>query len=142
MRPFRRRGDVLVARLVDAEASIVGLLLDQLEQLLSADSADSGGDPVLARLVPAGHADPEIATAITSNMSERNREALAEEAGELGRVKKSQVEEARNLLVRAMRELAGTAGLELKTTAPEPGAADVTELPAEPAAEEEDEYVD
>jgi hypothetical protein len=62
MRPFRRRGDELVARLVDAEASIVGLLLDQLEQLLAADPADSGGDPVVERLLPPGHAsDPEIA---------------------------------------------------------------------------------
>jgi hypothetical protein len=61
MRPFRRKGDELVARLVDAEASIVGLLLDQLEQLLAADSADSGGDPVLRRLLPAGHEDPEVA---------------------------------------------------------------------------------
>jgi hypothetical protein len=62
MRPFRRRGDVLVARLVDAEASIVGLLLDQLEQLLAADPDDSGGDPVVERLLPPGHAsDPEIA---------------------------------------------------------------------------------
>lgn len=87
-------------------------------------------------------ADPAIATAVTSNMSERNREALAEEAAELGRVKKSQVEDARNVLVRAVRELAGTAGLELKKTAPEPGAADETELPAEEAAEEEEEYVD
>jgi len=62
MKPFRRRGDVLVARLVDAEASIVGLLLDQLEQLLAADPEDSGGDPVVERLLPPGHAsDPEIA---------------------------------------------------------------------------------
>jgi uncharacterized protein DUF2017 len=62
MKPFRRRGDVLVARLVDAEASIVGLLLDQLEQLLAADPADSGGDPVVERLLPPGHAsDPELA---------------------------------------------------------------------------------
>jgi hypothetical protein len=62
VRPFRRRGDVLVARLVDAEAGIVGLLLDQLEQLLTADAADTGGDPVLARLLPPGHTgDPEIA---------------------------------------------------------------------------------
>jgi flagellar motor switch protein FliG len=87
-------------------------------------------------------AEAGIGTAITSNMSERNREALAEEAGELGRVKKSQVDEARNLLVRAMRELAGTAGLELKKTAPAPGAVEETELPAEQAAEEEEEYVD
>jgi hypothetical protein len=62
MKPFRRRGDVLVARLVDAESSIVGLLLDQLEQLLAADPEDSGGDPVVERLLPPGHAsDPEIA---------------------------------------------------------------------------------
>jgi hypothetical protein len=62
MRPFRRRGDELVARLVDAEASIVGLLLDQLEQLLAADPEDSGGAPVVERLLPPGHAsDPEIA---------------------------------------------------------------------------------
>jgi hypothetical protein len=62
MKPFRRRGDELVARLVDAEAGIVGLLLDQLEQLLEADPDDSGGDPVLARLLPPGHTgDPEIA---------------------------------------------------------------------------------
>ena len=62
MRPFRRRGDELVARLGDAEAGIVGLLLDQLEQLLAADPADSGGDPVMERLLPPGHAsDPEIA---------------------------------------------------------------------------------
>jgi hypothetical protein len=62
VRPFRRRGDELVARLVDAEADIVGLLLDQLEQLLAADPADSGGDPVMARLLPPGHAsDPELA---------------------------------------------------------------------------------
>ena len=62
MKPFRRKGDHLVAKVIDAEAGIVGLLLDQLEQLLSADPADSGGDPVLDRLLPPGHADdPEIA---------------------------------------------------------------------------------
>ncbi|WP_222193122.1 DUF2017 family protein [Modestobacter italicus] len=62
MKPFRRKGEELVARLVDAEADIVGLLLDQLEQLLAADPVDSGGDPVMARLLPRGHAsDPEIA---------------------------------------------------------------------------------
>ena len=62
MRPFRRKGDLLVAKLVDAEAGIVGLLLDQLEQLLAADRADSGGDPVIERLLPPGHAsDPELA---------------------------------------------------------------------------------
>jgi len=62
VKPFRRKGDQLVARLVDAEAGIVGLLLDQLEQLLAADPDDSGGDPVLDRLLPPGNTtDPEIA---------------------------------------------------------------------------------
>jgi hypothetical protein len=61
MRAFRfRHGDV-VARLDPAEAGIVGLLLDQLEQLLAADD-DVAGDPVMARLLPDGHrSDPELA---------------------------------------------------------------------------------
>jgi Domain of unknown function (DUF2017) len=60
--PFRSRGGDVVARLDPAEATVVGLLLDQLEQLLAADSDDVGDDPVLARLLPDGHrSDPEIA---------------------------------------------------------------------------------
>jgi hypothetical protein len=54
VRPFRRRGDDVVGRLDAAEAGIVGLLLDQLEQLL-ADEDDLGDDPVMARLLPDGH---------------------------------------------------------------------------------------
>jgi uncharacterized protein DUF2017 len=62
MRPFRRKGDELVARLEPAEARILGLLLDQLEQLLTAETEDVAGDPVMARLLPAGHrSDPEVA---------------------------------------------------------------------------------
>jgi hypothetical protein len=62
MKAFRfRHGDV-VARLDPAEAGIVGLLLDQLEQLLVADADDVAGDPVMARLLPDGHrSDPELA---------------------------------------------------------------------------------
>jgi hypothetical protein len=61
MRPFRRKGDDVVARLEPAEAHIVALLLDQLEQLLAADSSDVSGDPVIARLLPEGHrGDPEL----------------------------------------------------------------------------------
>ena len=65
MKSFRatRSGDV-VARLDPAEAGIVGLLLDQLEQLLAADADadDVAGDPVMARLLPDGHRwDPELA---------------------------------------------------------------------------------
>jgi len=55
VKPFRPRGDALVARLDPAEAGVLGMLLDQLEMLL--DSADAGGDPVLARLLPDGNRD-------------------------------------------------------------------------------------
>ena len=63
MKPFRAvRGGEVVARLEPAEAGIVGLLLDQLEQLLEAAAEDVGGDPVIARLLPDGHrGDPELA---------------------------------------------------------------------------------
>ena len=62
MKPFRARGGDVVARLDPAEATVVALLLDQLEQLLAADAEDVGDDPVLARLLPDGHrGDPEIA---------------------------------------------------------------------------------
>ena len=62
MRPFRRRGADVVARLDLAEAGIIGLLLDQLEQLLEAAEDDVAGDPVLARLFPDGHrGDPRLA---------------------------------------------------------------------------------
>jgi Domain of unknown function (DUF2017) len=62
MKPFRLRGDQLVARLDVAEAGVLGLLLDQLEQLLAAEADDLGDDPVLERLLPDGHrSDPEIA---------------------------------------------------------------------------------
>ena len=63
MKPFRAaRGGDVVARLEPAESTVVGLLLDQLEQLLAADAEDVGDDSVLARLLPDGHrGDAEIA---------------------------------------------------------------------------------
>jgi hypothetical protein len=62
MRPFRRKGGDVVARLDPAEAGIVGLLLDQLEQLLAAEEDDVTDDPVLTRLFPDGHrGDPRLA---------------------------------------------------------------------------------
>jgi len=63
MKAFRAtRGGEVVARLDPAEAGIVGLLLDQLEQLLAADADDVAGDPVMARLLPDGHrSDPDLA---------------------------------------------------------------------------------
>ena len=60
MKPFRARGQELVARFDAAEAGVLGLLLDQLEQLL--DDDELGDDPVLARLLPDGHrGDPRLA---------------------------------------------------------------------------------
>jgi hypothetical protein len=60
MRPFRAKGQEIVARVDAAEAGVLGLLLDQLEQLLEAE--DVGDDPVVARLLPDGHrSDPAIA---------------------------------------------------------------------------------
>jgi len=53
MKPFRPRGDEFVARFDRAEVGVLGLLLDQLEQLLDAD--DVSDDPVLQRLFPDGH---------------------------------------------------------------------------------------
>jgi flagellar motor switch protein FliG len=92
----------------------------------------------VARLAVALKGAPEeIAEAVRANMSERNRTALAEEAAELGRLPRKTVEEARNLVVRAIRELAGTTGLKLK---PAVGAEPVA-APAE-AEEQEEEYVD
>jgi hypothetical protein len=62
MKPFRRKGDEYVAHLDPAEAGIVGLLLDQLEQLLTGDEDDVEGDAVMARLLPEGHrGDPALA---------------------------------------------------------------------------------
>ncbi|RBY86882.1 DUF2017 family protein [Blastococcus sp. TF02A-26] len=62
MKPFRRKGDEYVARLDSAEAGIVGLLLDQLEQLLAGEEDDVEGDEVIARLLPEGHrGDPRLA---------------------------------------------------------------------------------
>jgi hypothetical protein len=63
VRGFRSvRGGDIVGRLDAAEAGIVGLLLDQLEQLLAADADDVAGDPVMARLLPEGHrGDPALA---------------------------------------------------------------------------------
>ena len=62
MKPFRARRGEIVARLEPAEATILGLLLDQLELLLAADADDVAGDAVLTRLLPDGHrGDPEIA---------------------------------------------------------------------------------
>jgi len=83
-------------------------------------------------------AGDDIAVAVRANMSERNRETLADEAAELGRVPRSRVDEARHAIVRSLRELAGTAGLELKPQAGD-GATDGV---AVPEVEDEEEYVD
>jgi hypothetical protein len=80
VRPFRRRGGAIVARLDPAEAGVVGLLLDQLEQLLEADQDDVGGDPVLRRLFPDGHrGDPRLADDYRELTESSLREAKADD---------------------------------------------------------------
>ncbi|MDH2443855.1 FliG C-terminal domain-containing protein [Amnibacterium sp. CER49] len=94
--------------------------------------------PTLAVALKGAHED--VAAAVRANMSERNREALAEETTELGRVLRSRVDEARQGVVRALRALAAN-GLDLK---PAGGAAAVSEAEGndEATAEPEEEYVD
>jgi hypothetical protein len=78
MKPFKARADELVARLDPAEVSILGLLLDQLEQLLDADEVSD--DPVLQRLFPDGHrGDAEIAADYRDMTEESLRSGKADD---------------------------------------------------------------
>ena len=78
MKPFRARRDELVARLDAAEAGVLGLLLDQLEQLFDAD--DVSDDPVLQRLFPEGHrGNAELAADYRDLTEESLRSAKAED---------------------------------------------------------------
>ncbi|CCG02105.1 DUF2017 family protein [Blastococcus saxobsidens] len=80
MKPFRARRDQVVARLDRAEAGIVGLLLDQLEQLLLADPEDSTGDPVIDRIYPAGHRSDRALADDYRDLTERTlREGKADD---------------------------------------------------------------
>ena len=78
MRPFRARGDELVARFDPAEVGVLGLLLDQLEQLLDADEVSD--DPVLQRLFPDGHrGDAEVAADYRDMTEESLRDGKADD---------------------------------------------------------------
>ena len=78
MKPFRARGEEVVARIDAAEAGILGLLLDQLEQLLDADEV--ADDPVLQRLFPDGHrGDAEIAADYRDMTEESLRSGKADD---------------------------------------------------------------
>ena len=78
MKPFRARGEEVVARIDAAEAGILGLLLDQLEQLLDADEV--ADDPVLQRLFPDGHrGDAEIAADYRGMTEESLRSGKADD---------------------------------------------------------------
>ena len=78
MIPFRARGSEVVARFDPAEAGVLGLLLDQLEQLLDADSVAE--DPVLQRLFPDGHrGDAEIAADYRGMTEESLRSGKADD---------------------------------------------------------------
>ncbi|SCX61139.1 protein of unknown function [Klenkia marina] len=79
MTPFRRRGDRMEAGFVPAESAVLTLLLDELEQLLAGDGG-AVGDPVVARLFPAGHAsDPELARDYRELTESSLREGKAED---------------------------------------------------------------
>jgi Domain of unknown function (DUF2017) len=78
MKPFRARGNDLVARFDPAEVGVLGLLLDQLEVLLDADSVAE--DPVLQRLFPDGHrGDAEIAADYRDMTEESLRSGKADD---------------------------------------------------------------
>jgi len=78
MKAFRALGADLVARLDPAEVSILGLLLDQLEQLLDADEVTD--DPVLQRLFPDGHrGNAEIAADYRDMTEESLRSGKADD---------------------------------------------------------------
>jgi hypothetical protein len=67
-----------VARLDPAEVGVLGLLLDQLEQLLDADEV--GDDPVLQRLFPDGHrGDRELAADYRDMTEESLRSGKADD---------------------------------------------------------------
>lgn len=63
-----------------------------------------GIDPASLALAMKGAAEPVVET-IRSNLSERNREVLDEEITNLGPVRRSQVDEARAAIVRAIRDM-------------------------------------
>jgi len=78
VKPFRARGAELVARFDPAEVGVLGLLLDQLEVLLDADSVAE--DPVLQRLFPDGHrGDAEIAADYRDMTEESLRSGKADD---------------------------------------------------------------
>jgi hypothetical protein len=78
MRAFRATGDEVVARFDAAEVGVLGLLLDQLEQLLDDDSVAE--DPVLQRLFPDGHrGDAEIAADYRDMTEESLRSGKADD---------------------------------------------------------------
>lgn len=56
-------------------------------------------------------ADPEIDQKVRANLSEKNRELLDDEIQVLGKVKESQIDEAREPLIRALRDLARAGAL-------------------------------
>ncbi|MDQ1513441.1 MAG: flagellar motor switch protein FliG, partial [Microbacteriaceae bacterium] len=94
------------------------LVFDDLPKLQDRDLQQvlRGADVRTITLALKG-APESVAEVILANISERNRELLTEEAEELGRVLRSQVDDARHVIVRAVRDLARSGGLELKKTA-------------------------
>ncbi|MET0302815.1 MAG: flagellar motor switch protein FliG [Microbacteriaceae bacterium] len=90
------------------------LTFDDLVRLESRDVQRvlRGIDPAQLAVAMKG-AGAELIETITSNMTERNRESLAEEIGLLGPVRKTQLDEARAGVVRAIRELEASGDISL-----------------------------
>lgn len=74
-----------------------------------------GIDSVVLAVAMKGAAEPVLA-AIRENLSERNRELLDDEIRTMGPTRKSQVEEARADVVRAIRELEESGGITVHRT--------------------------
>ena len=109
------------------------LVFDDLPKLQDRDLqlVLRGTDVRTIALALKGAPEP-IAEVILANLSERNREGLAEESEELGRVLRSQVDDARHVIVRAVRDLARSEGLEMKKSTD----------PSDPLVDGEVDYVD
>jgi len=99
-------------------AEQVRALMFSFEDLAKLDARDvqqalRGLDPAQLALAIKG-APAELVELIMSNMSERNREAVEEERGYLGPVRKSQVEEARAAIVSAVRVMEAEGALMIR----------------------------
>jgi flagellar motor switch protein FliG len=79
-------------------ADIIRLAAKDVQQVLR------GVDVAMLAVALKG-ATPELSAIVRENISERNRESLDDELGNIGRLKKKQIDEARAEIARSIREL-------------------------------------